>query len=127
MSHCRTPVSDANPNYTLRDVIGTMQIKCPCADTDGGICKKRKSNNNEAISAAGCEWKGQLKDLKEHEKVCMHEVIECETEGCDHKCKRKDMESHLSGTTSIMKHLTLSYEHKMKQMEQRYGKTDQEV
>ena len=70
-----------------------------------------------------CAWKGLLKDLHEHEKVCGYKKITCPVEGCAHQCRRNDLDGHLSGMGMIV-HMNLmkqsivnGCEEKMKVME----------
>ena len=127
--NCRVAVTGSIPNYSMRDVIDAMKVKCPhwnCDVDDGGESrnKRQRCENDEDVahstSGRGCGWTGVLRDLKVHEKECGFETITCSVNGCEHICKRMYMESHLSSGAGIMKHMELMYENRLKEMEQKY-------
>lgn len=117
--NCRAVVRGANANYILRDVIESMQVRCPDAEDGNSNKRKRDENDREETANSGCNWKGQLKDLKDHESVCGYKIVPCTVDGCTHTCRRRDIESHLSSGTGMMMHMDL----KLSAMEQRH-KTD---
>jgi len=65
-------------------------------------------------------------DIKGHDNTCMYKVIECDVEGCNHTCQRKDMINHLSDMNVKLHHMELKYTKKMEQMETKYeGKLEE--
>lgn len=73
------------PNYIVRNVIEQLQVGClGCRYDDGS---ERRIYDN-------CHWKGLLRDYKDHEYVCEYKEIDCNINGCDYTCKRKDMGLH---------------------------------
>ncbi|KAL7543617.1 hypothetical protein ACHAXR_012923 [Thalassiosira sp. AJA248-18] len=131
--NCRVDVAGYNPNYVVRDIIGSMQVKCPegkGGDHQDNNSNKRKRGEGEedcnaaaSAQAVGCDWKGQLKDLKDHEITCEFKTVICGVDGCNHSCPRKDMVSHLSGL-GVLVHMNLmkrsivdGYETKIKGVE----------
>ena len=104
--NCRAVVRGANANYILRDVIESMHVKCPDADGNNNK-RKRDENDSEETAHSGCDWKGQLKDLKDHESVCGYKIVPCTVDGCTHTCRRRDREIHLSSGTGMMMHMDL--------------------
>ena len=55
-----------------------------------------------------CSWRGKLRDLNTHIKNdCEWALVQCKVKGCNHKCLRKDMGSHLSGEDGITYHMNL--------------------
>lgn len=123
-------VTGSNPNYSLREIIESMPVRCPAweRENDARNKKRKRCDDDEddgedrvAVAAdLGCDWKGKVKYLKDHEKVCDFKIIRCNVHGCEHMCKRMDMEDHLSSGAGIMKHTELCYQSKMKAMEQKY-------
>lgn len=122
--NCRVDVTGSNPNYALREIIEAMPVKCPEWKSEDISNRKRKrgddNDDGEDSTDSGCDWKGTVKDLKDHEKVCRFTLITCKVEGCEHACKRKDMERHLSSGTGMLKHMGLTYENKMEAMQRKY-------
>ena len=118
--NCRVVVTGSNPNYALREIVESLPVNCP----EWCNSKKRKrdeeDDDQDVAAIAGCDWKGQLKDLKDHEKVCDFKIVACNVNGCEHRCKRKDMASHHSSPTGMMMHQELRHENNMKSMELRY-------
>lgn len=74
------------------------QVKCP----DGGT---------------ECNWTGRVDALDVHGSTCIYKTIECDVEGCNHTCQRKDMGDHLSDTDVKLRHMELKYDKKLKDME----------
>ena len=95
--NCRVMVTSSNPNYAMRDVVGSLALK-QCPD---------------------CDWTGQLKDLESHENTCAFRVVMCDVEGCNHTCLRKDMKDHTSNTNVMLKHMELKYVNMLKEMEEK--------
>ena len=114
---CRTLVQTGSiPNYLLRDVIDSLEVRCPEWESNGsGDGKKRKRDN----AASGCGWKGTVSDLHQHRNACGFKIIECGEQGCKHTCQRKDMEYHRSSRNGKLEHMELKYKRKLKAMEQR--------
>ena len=135
--NCRVAASGAVPCYALREIVASMLVQCPeCTEDDGGRKRRRVDNDNDGVQSAlvqsdWCTWTGPLKDMGEHEKVCEYKTIKCSFDGCEHECKRKDMNSHLSGTGMPM-HMNLmrqsiegkyaTCEKKIKDVEERCNK-----
>jgi len=124
--NCRVEVTGCNPNFFARESIGAMQVKCPHGkhDDDEEGAKRRRGNDGEALPSEGCTWTGSCEDFENHDKACEFKIITCELDGCDHKCRRKDMDNHLSGGgflrhMNLMKQsITASYDSKMEEMKQ---------
>ncbi|KAK1739065.1 hypothetical protein QTG54_010381 [Skeletonema marinoi] len=127
---CRKPVhTGSNPNYSLRDIIDKLEVRCPeyekCSlpptkrlKTTTGENKKDDDNKSET----GCDWRGTVSELQKHVvEECLLTNIMCSEEGgCKHICQRKDMEAHRSSQQGIMQHMELKYENKLKAMEMKY-------
>ena len=92
--NCRVTVKSSNPNFAMRDVVGSLALK-QCPD---------------------CNWTGQLKDLESHENTCMFKIVTCDVEGCNHTCQRKDIGEHTSNTVVMIRHLELKYVNMLKDM-----------
>jgi hypothetical protein len=106
---CRTQVSGSVPNFTARDMISAMKVKCISQCNDEGGANKRMKGDDGKMGAAesnSCGWSGLCEDLKKHEDICEFKVITCSVQGCDHQCRRKDMSVHLSGN-GLLLHLDL--------------------
>jgi hypothetical protein len=92
---CRTQISGLVPNFTTRDVVGVMKVKCTSTnecDDKGESNKRMKRDDGEmVVENNSCSWSGLCADLKKHEDVCEFKVIPCNIQGCDHRCRRKDM------------------------------------
>eukprot|EP00956_Cyclotella_meneghiniana_P018430 scaffold30656_cov62-Cyclotella_meneghiniana.AAC.6 len=126
--NCRIDVTDFFPNFIVRDSIGSMEVKCPhgCDESN----KRARGNDGEAVPlACGCNWSGKCEDLQNHENVCDFKMIRCSIDGCNHECRRKDMNVHLSGGDGFIRHMNLMkqsitarYESKMKEMEKSHDK-----
>ena len=121
-------VSSCEPAFSCRELIDSMKIRCTngrdtiqtlqsilgsmhnCGN-DEESSKKRKrddtSLSDNIEEKVGCDWTGTLKERQQHEGVCEHKIITCSVEGCNHTCKRKDMESHLTSGAGIMLHMDL--------------------
>ena len=110
--NCRQPVCSSSPNYTLRDVLDSMQVRCPSSED---INKRKRDEEDTEIT--GCCWRGMLKDLPEHESICKHKVIECPLDECNFKCQRKDMDMHMLCHDMIKTTLESQYNKKMKEIE----------
>lgn len=111
---CRTEVTCGSiPIFTLRELIGSMEVKCPRSN-DAGMedrsGKKAKANDGKAVPVShnveGCGWIGKCLDVLKHEAVCDFKVVKCSVEGCNHECRKRDMCSHLSGE-GFIHHMTL--------------------
>jgi len=124
--NCRVKVTGCIPNFFARESIGAMQVKCPHGrnDNDEEESKRRRGNDGDALPAEGCTWTGRCEDFHNHDKACEFKIITCDLDGCDHECRRKDMDSHLSGGgflrhMNLMKQsITASYDSKMEAMKQ---------
>ena len=81
-------VTSSNPNYVVREVIDALAVK-QCPD---------------------CNWTGEVKDVESHGNTCAFRVVTCDIEGCNHTCKRKDMEDHTSNTVVMIRHMELKYD-----------------
>ena len=124
---CRAAVTGVNPAYIVRQIVDEMQVRCPewevhegRAQCRSGNKRKRSENDGNCIVAAGCNWKGPLKELHAHASVCDFKVVTCGVIGCNHTCKRKDMEGHLSGAGMLL-HVDLirtGYEKRMEDISQ---------
>ena len=59
-------------------------------------------------NAAGCTWKGNVRGIVTHGKMCKYEEVECEYRsiGCTKKMCRKDLKEHIKESTE--EHLALS-------------------
>jgi len=53
------------------------------------------------------------------------QMMQCEVEGCDFECLRKDMEQHI--TSAIMGHMKCLMDQKMKEVKSEYKKQLQEL
>ena len=108
---CRAKADDAKPNYAMRDVVDGLTVRCPEYGGRGDGRKRKRDEadeeGGEATAGGGCEWTGPLRDLDEHRKPCGHAMVSCALEGCNHGCRRKDMEAHLSGGASLLRHMQL--------------------
>ena len=108
---CRAKADDAKPNYAMRDVVDGLTVRCPEYGGRGDGRKRKRDEadeeGGEATAGGGCEWTGPLRDLDEHRKTCGHAMVSCALEGCNHRCRRKDMEAHLSGGASLLRHMQL--------------------
>ena len=128
---CRVNVegeSSCIPAFVCRELIDSMKVKCTngrdtiqtlqailgsmCSHGSGEESSKKRKRDDASLSdnieeKVGCDWTGTLKERKQHEEVCEHKVITCSVEGCNHACKRKDMESHLTSGAGIMLHMDL--------------------
>ena len=106
---CRAKAGEAKPNYSVRDIVDGLTARCPEAEGGGDGRKRKRGDDEEEVSTAagGCAWTGPLRDLDEHRKSCEHAIVACAIEGCNHECKRKDMEAHLSGGASLLSHIQL--------------------
>ena len=120
--NCRVEVTGFIPNFIVRESIGSIEVNCPngCDESN----KRARGDDGEAVpSTVGCTWTGMCQDLQNHENVCDFKMITCSIDGCNHECRRKDMNSHLSGGNGFLLHMNLmkqsitaSYESKMKNM-----------
>eukprot|EP00573_Skeletonema_grethae_P005118 CAMPEP_0201694494 /NCGR_PEP_ID=MMETSP0578-20130828/6743_1 /ASSEMBLY_ACC=CAM_ASM_000663 /TAXON_ID=267565 /ORGANISM="Skeletonema grethea, Strain CCMP 1804" /LENGTH=473 /DNA_ID=CAMNT_0048180181 /DNA_START=49 /DNA_END=1470 /DNA_ORIENTATION=- len=129
---CREPVhTGCNPNYTLRDIIDKLEVRCPeeleerpakrFKTTGENNCEDGDGADDTVSNYSGCEWRGTINDLKHHiANECLLATIVCGVEGCKHTCRRKDMEGHRSSQEGIMSHMELKYENKLKAMEMKY-------
>ena len=122
---CRTPVdTGSNPNYSLRDIIDKLEVKCP--EYEKGDMPppskrfKTTGENNEDDGAdnitepAGCGWRGTVGDLQKHMvDECVLTTIACGEEGCTYTCQRRDMEAHKSSQQGMMMHMELRYDNKL--------------
>lgn len=99
--NCRANITDHKPNYTVKDLINGLTVRCP----DGGT---------------ECNWTGRVDALEVHGSTCIYKTIECDVEGCNHTCQRKDMADHLSDTDVKLRHMELKYDKKLKDMEAKY-------
>ena len=52
-------------------------------------------------------WSVKCKDSQNHKKLCKLKMIKCSIDGCNHKCRRKDMNKHLSGYDRFLRHIYL--------------------
>jgi hypothetical protein len=120
---CRVKVTGFNPSFIVREVIGSMEVKCPHlneAGVDDQASKRARGNVGEAVlvsSADKCNWVGKCSDLQNHEAVCDFKIVACTIDGCTHECRRRDMNSHLSGDGFL---------HHMNLMKQNYEKLVQD-
>lgn len=112
----------ACPNFTVRDIVGGLTAKCRCPECGSGAgdgAKKRKRDDEGGPSGedGACGWVGPLDGLGEHRKTCGYQFADCPVEGCRHRCLRKDLDEHLSGSASMvfhMKLIALRYETKLR-------------
>lgn len=126
--NCRVYVTGSNPCYFARDSIGSMQVKCPHGSDEEGTDesnKRRKGDNGEAVPEECCNWVGRCEDFKNHDDLCQLKVISCSIDGCSHRSRRKDMDSHLTGD-SLLRHIdlmkqsfTATCEQKIQEMQQK--------
>ena len=124
---CRADFTSYVPNYTLREFIGSVAVKCPHGENDD-YNKRAKSNNGEAMTSPNerCNWTGNCQDLQTHENVCQFKIISCSIDGCNHPCLKKYMANHMSGDgfvhhMNLMKQsITESYENKMEDMKKSF-------
>ena len=130
--NCRLAVTGTVPNFTTRSLVGSMMVMCTNEGGDDGFNnssnkRARAGENGESIVVASgdrCNWTGKCSDLRSHQNVCNLEVITCSIEGCDHRCRRKDMNNHLSGDgflhhmNLMQQSITARYEKKMVDMHQ---------
>ena len=98
--NCRVAVTGTNPCFHARESIESMNVICPNGNSDQGTVQansRRRGNDGEIVQDERCNWKGHLKDLENHEESCAFKIISCAVDGCNHLCRRKDMDAHLSG------------------------------
>ena len=98
--NCRAAVTGTNPNFHARESIESMDVICPNGNSDQGTVQpnsRRRGNDGEIVQEEKCDWDGPLKDLEKHEESCSFKIISCAVDGCNHQCRRKDMDGHLSG------------------------------
>eukprot|EP00956_Cyclotella_meneghiniana_P029845 scaffold73555_cov37-Cyclotella_meneghiniana.AAC.5 len=119
---CRVEVTGCIPNFFARESIGAMQVKCPHGRNDNADeeSKRRRGNDGDALQTECCGWTGRCDDFENHDNACEFKTITCELDGCDHKCRRKDMVNHLSGG-GFLRHMNLmkqSNDRKMEEMKQ---------
>ena len=81
----------------VRELINGLQVRCP----DGGT---------------ECNWTGRVDALDVHGSTCIYKTIECDVEGCNHTCQRKDMADHLSDTDVKLRHMELTCDKKLTDM-----------
>jgi hypothetical protein len=93
---CRFPKPTFGPNHLARDVIGDYDVHCPQREINQESNTRRRGNDGNAVPAESCAWTGKCEELANHKNVCDYELITCERQGCEHRCYRKDMDSHLS-------------------------------
>jgi len=105
--NCRVAIATSNPNYVVREIIGLLQVRCP--------------NSTE------CNWRGKVDDIKGHRITCLYETIECDAEGCNHKCLRKDMADHLSDMNVKLQHMKLHYDKKLEEMETKHARSMEQM
>ena len=113
---CRVENTDKVPSYIVRELIGSMQVKC--ANGDEETNKRTRGNDGEPVTSVPntCSWSGQCIDLKAHDDECQFKMITCSLEGCGHQCHRKDMNNHLSGD-GFLRHMELMRAANDKKME----------
>lgn len=116
--NCRVAVTGINPNYALRDVIESMPVRCPGCKSDDDDDEGSKNSQQGDEDSDGCDWSGTVKELNDHQKVCELVKVRCPIEGCEHTCRRKDMERHLS--SNRMMHMVLRHEQKMNALDEKY-------
>jgi len=122
-------VSSCIPAFACRELIDSMKVKCTngrdtiqtsqailgsmhnCGNGEESSKKRKRDDaslsDNIESTKVGCNWTGSLKERQQHEEVCGHKIITCSVEGCNHTCKRKDMESHLTSGVGILLHMDL--------------------
>jgi hypothetical protein len=102
---CPAQVTGIVPNFTTREMIGSMMVNC-LHGNDGS--KRAKGNDKRTRSkSTGCGWTGKCDDLKEHDDVCEFKIVGCELYGCNYECRRKDMKNHQSGEDGVLHHMML--------------------
>ncbi|EJK58654.1 hypothetical protein THAOC_21204 [Thalassiosira oceanica] len=108
---CRAGAGGSAPNYSVRDVVDGLTVRCPESEGHGEGRKRKRDTEAEGVAAAGggCAWTGPLRDLDEHRKTCGYVIVPCMVPGCGHRCRRKDMEAHLSGGASLLRHMQLMH------------------
>lgn len=103
-------------------MVELMQVKCPHGEgSEDGPNTRRRGEDGDAMSV-GCSWTGDCKNLHMHEVECEFKVITCSIAGCNHKCRRRDMKSHLSGDGFLV-HMSImqaNYEKKLSDMQLSY-------
>ena len=125
--NCRADFTSYAPNFTTREWIGSMPVKCIHGhdEQDEEARKRARGNDGEVVVAAsnsGCTWSGKCQDLQTHENTCQFKIVTCSIDGCNHECPRRDMAAHLSGGglvlhMNLMKQsITASYENKIQDM-----------
>lgn len=77
----------------VRDLINSLTIRCP--------------------HGTECNWTGRVDALDRHGSTCIYKTIECDVEGCNHTCQRKDMADHLSDTDVKLRHMELKCDKKL--------------
>lgn len=117
------------PNYFARDAVDGLEVKCPNWNGGGedSTKKRKRGDDGVASSLAGCEWRGQLKDLKDHEVLCDFKLVKCSVDGCSHMCLNKDMEAHLNSGASTLAHLQLMQKSFNKRIESVESKCEEKV
>ena len=133
----------SNPNYSLRDIIDKLEVRCPNlllggdnsdSDSDNGSSssnppsKRLKTTGEENDindelndNETGCDWKGTVGMLSQHVgNDCLFATIECGEEGCKHSCQRRHMAEHKSSQRGLLMHMELKYQNKLKAMEMKY-------
>eukprot|EP00956_Cyclotella_meneghiniana_P029093 scaffold69416_cov19-Cyclotella_meneghiniana.AAC.1 len=95
--NCRAAFTSYAPNYTTREFIGSMPVRCHHGQDELNESNKTtRGNDGEAVSNDRCTWTGKCEDLHSHENTCQFKIVTCSIDGCDHTCRRKDMLNHLS-------------------------------
>jgi hypothetical protein len=70
--YCRAPFSIIKPNYSLKDLIGRIKIKC---------------YNNE------CDWRGYIKNFENHNMKCEFNIYQCHW--CELSIKKIHLKKHI--------------------------------
>ena len=97
--------------------------------------KNEAAHNDGSEPRRGCTWIGPLQDLQRHlTHQCEWETIICPADGCNFKCKRRDMDTHLTSGTAILQHMqlmketiTASYETKLHSYETKFKNLEDKV
>ena len=115
---CRVESSCSIPNFFARDTVDELQVMCNPEAHQGNNKRKRDDDDDDDDDIDNhCNWKGPLKDLKNHKKHCSYRQVCCPVDGCTWLCLQKDVDSHLTSSMGTRAHMHL-LDKKMKELEQ---------
>ena len=80
----RHPMGHCYPDRNVDRLIEELHVKC-------------------ANHLSGCEWTGELRNIKTHEKVCVHAIAPCPNK-CGEKLPRHKLSEHTTGRCGMRAH-----------------------